>query len=63
MENNSKDTGCTECGGLGYVEWEETGVEAGCCGHFLPTGECCGNAVPVAVQLQAQGVCPKCRGS
>jgi hypothetical protein len=32
---------CGQCGGAGYVS------NIGCCGHGLPSGECCGNGIEI----------------
>lgn len=39
---------CPQCGGLGW----DVETRAGCCGSYLPTGECCGVAVPVQEQVE-----------
>ena len=43
---------CPDCDGRGCYEI----VVAGCCGNALPTGECCGVAVPFPDQV-ACGTC------
>lgn len=55
-----KSMPCPQCDGSGVVEVESTGTEAGCCGSPHPNGECCGNAVPVPVQMLEQEQCQFC---
>lgn len=40
--------------GILWVSEVEYGMEAVCCGNFLRSGECCGNAVPVPTEEQVQ---------
>ena len=51
---------CKTCGGCGEVEFVYEGITPGCCGQFLPTGECCGNAIPVQTQEVGVQPCPEC---
>jgi len=51
---------CPNCGGVGYTVVEGIGCEAGCCGNFNRDGSCCGNAIPVPVQIQEQEQCQWC---
>lgn len=49
---------CYVCGGSGEIERVEIVPE--CCGHYLSTGECCGEAVPG--QRVMYDTCPGCGG-
>lgn len=58
IDKLSKD--CPDCDNSGCIIIETTGVDHGCCGNVLPTGECCGNSVPVPVAQQEQVQCHWC---
>jgi len=51
---------CPNCDGSGGIVIESVGIEAGCCGNVMSTGECCGNAIPVPVQIQELEQCQWC---
>ncbi len=51
---------CPNCDDSGGVVVEYTRAEAGCCGQLLPTGECCGNAIPIPVATQELQQCQFC---
>ena len=51
---------CPNCDNSGSITVTVTGIGHGCCGDVLPNGECCGNAIPVAVAEQGQEQCQFC---
>jgi len=51
---------CPNCPNKGWYAVSTAGCEAGCCGNTLPNGECCGNAVPIPVEVQEQVQCEFC---
>lgn len=51
---------CPNCDGSGGIVHVVIGTEVGCCGNLLPTGECCGNAVPVPVPIEEYEQCQWC---
>jgi len=55
-----KMASCPNCDGTGGIIRTSIGTEAGCCGEFLPTGECCGNAIPVPVPVEEYEQCQWC---
>ena len=61
-ETADERTFCQHCheGVADYERIIET--EAGCCGQFLRTGECCGNPFPVPVERWLPITCPHCEG-
>ena len=48
------------CNNQGWYIVSAIGCDYGCCGNVLSTGECCGNAVPVPVEIQEQEQCEFC---
>lgn len=54
---------CETCGGSGQIEVEYTVADQGCCGNFLPTGECCQTPVAVPMQVIEPAPCPTCQGT
>ena len=48
------------CNNQGWYIVSTTGCEHGCCGNYMPTGECCGNSIPVPVDIAEQVQCEFC---
>lgn len=51
---------CPECANSGFTVVIETRAVPGCCGKFLSSGECCGEAIPVPEQYEKQVQCDWC---
>lgn len=51
---------CDCCDGFMFVIQEIVSQE--CCGRFLKSGECCGNAIPVVQIIEDYEACQVCRG-
>lgn len=51
---------CPTCDGSGGIIVMRESIEAGCCNHPLPSGECCGNPVPVPVPVEDYEQCQFC---
>jgi hypothetical protein len=51
---------CGTCNGAHQIQVEVETVGHGCCGRFLSSGECCGNAVPVPLPSVDVQPCPDC---
>jgi hypothetical protein len=51
---------CPNCDGSGGIVTIGYGTVAGCCGNVLDTGEWCGNAIPIEVQVPDYEQCQWC---
>jgi hypothetical protein len=51
---------CPNCDGSGATIGVAGHTIPRCCGRFLPSGECCGHAIPECVQEQYQEPCEWC---
>lgn len=54
---------CLNCGGEGFTIHVVQHILPVCCGCPLPTGECCGNAVPSQEVEEVLEPCPQCLGA